>query len=592
MPRPSARLVEAQLVPTNALVASAMLFEGSKAQSVFRPHAAWQQEAWRQYSITPELSFAAGWIGNALSRCLLEPGETGPNGTSVSSKDAQTAQALGEFFGGDHGQAQMLQALGIHLTVAGEAYIVGRAVAGTTVWSIASVIEMTVAGGTWTINYGAGLTPVILGSSDTVIRVWRPHPVRSMEAWSPVLTLLPTLTEIEMLTRHIFAQATSRVAGAGVWVVPSELEFPGSAATDNKAEGLQKLLGSTMSLSLDDPGNASSLVPIIVTAPGAMITDIKDGLIHFWSPFDEAAVNTRATAISRFCVGMDLPPEVIQGFSSRTSSTGGGASTVSHWTSWMIEESAIKLHIEPLLELIANAVVIGYMRPVTKNPKASLVTNTNTLKLQPDRSKEALELADRGKIKDEALLLYSGMMPEDAMTEEGYKRWLLGKMAGASATPEQLAFAFKALGIPNVPDSVGEQPVHPGSNQGDSPSLLEHPSGQGPPDQPFSRQQMLLAVSEPMVLRALERVGNRLRNDGVKPPGVPAREVYLTAKVNGNATEYLSGAWEYVSTCSNGLAESEDLKRVLNAYVENLLTQQVPHDREALGRYLTLIDGK
>lgn len=581
----------APVIPSNALVASAVKYPG-KVTQIYRGTTGWQTEAWRQYDICPELRFAAQYIGNALSRCTIKPGEVDALGNVSVSEDANITEALSMLFSGNDGQAQMLSALGVHLTVVGEAYVVGRmdTETGKRIWEVIGINELSVNGRTWTIRYADNMTNIDLADDDTVIRVWRPHPAKRIEADSPVRALLPVLTEIEYLTRHIFAQTTSRVAGAGVWVLPDSVEFPGVDPT-KKAESFMNTVGIAMETSLKDPSNAASLVPIMVTVPADAVDKIKPP-IHFWSPFDEAAVNTRRASMLRFCVGMDIPPEVIMGMTTGLSSSGGRGNGASHWTSWQIEEAAIKLHIEPLLEVICNAIVVGYLRDVSGNPKAALVTDTTALKLQPDRSKEAFTLAQMGKVSDEALRRWNGMTEDDAPSEDEYKRFLFQKIAGGGVAPEQVGYAVQYLtGDTNFPTPEG--PANSPDHQQQQPSLLDIPARPGPPDMPQTnglQMALVAAASEPLVLRALERAGNRLRNQGIKPPDVPAHEVYLHAHVNGSATKLLDDAWVMVPQVAAGMGVDTDrLTAVLNAYAENLLTQQVPHSREAMVRYLALV---
>ena len=101
---------------------------------------------------------------------------------------------------------------------------------------------------------------------------------------------------------------------------------------------------------------------------------------------------------------------------SSNSGTGGGRSTgVSHWGAWQIEEATIKMHVEPMLDVIVNALTIGYLqvRP-RRRVLASIVYDTSALRLRPDRSKEAFELYDRGLISGEALLRENGFADDDA----------------------------------------------------------------------------------------------------------------------------------------------------------------------------------
>ena len=80
---------------------------------------------------------------------------------------------------------------------------------------------------------------------------------------------------------------------------------------------------------------------------------------------------------------MDLPREQIMGMSSNSGTGGGNSNGVSHWGAWQIEESTIKFHIEPMLELICNALTIGYLRPLTEAVDTFVTYNTKKLRLRP-----------------------------------------------------------------------------------------------------------------------------------------------------------------------------------------------------------------
>lgn len=591
-----------QLVPTNSLVASSVAYSGiGKVAQVYRPVQRWQREAWDFYDITPELRFAAGWVANAMSRIVLRPGKVNDAGDVERSDSPATRKALDAVFGGNEGQAAMLHAVGLHLTVAGECYLVGRAApAGVKtldgrIWEIVGVHEVhgtSAAGSRWSIDSSIDGRLVDLTDSDTVMRIWRPHPDRRFEADSPVRALLSTLTEIKYHTLHIFAQSRSRLAGAGVQVMPDEVEFPpprdenGNEITGlSKAESLTRSIGQAMAKAINDPSSPEALVPIFITVPATYVEKIREPL-HYWSPFDDKVIEARRSAVQRFGVGMDLPPEVIFGMTSNASSSGGVGTGASHWTSWQIEESAIKLHIEPLAGVFVNELIIRYLRVVTSDPTAAIYVDSTALKLQPDRSKEAAEAHDRGALSDEGYRFYNGLDEQYAPQVEDIKRRILWKMASGSASPEMVLAAAAKLGIDlglTAADIAGSPPA---------PQTRPDPSLNGHPQRvmPETRMQLLSALSEPLVLRALERVGNRLRNQGVKPPGVPATEVYRFHCTNGGAERLLEGAWELIPTVADGYCDATALTAALNAYVESLLTEQAPYDRAAMQRYLTLVE--
>jgi hypothetical protein len=562
-----------------ALVASATRYPG-KMERIYRPRQDWQAECYRHYSICGEARFAAKFFGNACSRAVLGVGQY-VRGTLNDLTTGPAWEALGELFGGPAGQTQAMNAIGMHLTIAGECYLVGFG--ATNLWEVVSCVEMQVNGTTWTINYGDGRPPATLNDSDVVIRIWLPSPANQIEADSPFRAMLPILSEIEWLTRHVFAQITSRLAGSGVLMMPQSMTFPPPPAADgqeiattNDADSFMMSLADAMLKPIEDPGSPSAVVPIVVTAPDDAID--KARLLTFWSELDAESLNLRTEAIRRFALGMDLPPEQVLGMSSN-SGTGGGRSTgVSHWGAWQIEEATIKMHVEPMLDVIVQALTQTYLQPVTDSD-AVITYDTTALRLRPDRSKEAFELYDRGLISAEATRRENGFSEDDRPTADEFQLWLLTKLASGSATPEQVEAAVRALGV-----NLGNTPSlqAPTRETPQPPSLEEHPTRPRTP----AESSALIAACEALVFRALERAGNRLRATVAKPPGVPSYETHLFVRSNGSAGRMLEDAWSCAPQVLDGIAEVDKVIPVLDSYCQSLLTEQSPHKRDRLVNWL------
>jgi len=574
------------VIPTSALVASSTRYPGKSAR-IYQPRQDWQRECYRHYAICGEARFAARFFGNACSRAALATGEV-QAGVVKETPTGPAADMLAALFNGRDGQTQMLDAIGVHLTIAGECYLVGRQVEGADVWEVVSCMEMVVQGESWSINYGDGLPPVMLGEDDVIIRIWLPNPARRIEADSAFRSLLPILGEIEWLTRHVFAQITSRLAGAGILLMPQGMTFPpppdqNGAATEttNDADAFMLTLADAMMTPIQDPSSPAAMVPIVVTAPDEAID--KPRLLTFWSDLDDAAKDLRGEAIRRFALGMDLPPEQILGMGSHGGSGGGRSTGVSHWGAWQIEESTVKMHIEPMLDVIVNALTMGYLRPgLDDDLVAVIVYDTSRLRLRPDRSKEAFELYDRGLLSVEALLRENGFDIDDLPDEIGFRRWLLVKVASGSSTPEQVQAALGALGVDLgdvLSEAIPRQSPQP-------PSLEEHPQRPRTP----AERSALLAASEALVFRALERAGNRLRQSTAKPPGVPAYETHVYIRANGSCDRLLEDAWSCAPQILDGIADPLTVVPVLNSYCQALLTEQSPHQRDRLDGWLQLAE--
>lgn len=559
----------------------------------------WQNEAWQFYDVIGEFRYGVDWISAMLSRATLYVAK---DGQRIANDDSLAAAYLEAFFGGPQVTGQMLKEVATHLTVAGECYIVGVTRDGVERWYVVASTELTARGG----NYYMWSKKVESDTDPLIMRIWRPHPRRWTEANSPARAILPILSEIDQLGKFVFAQLDSRLAGAGVLFVPAEMQLPAGQIAEGEegqpvaqqnaaATAFQNALTEAMTASLTDRESASSVVPIVVSAPGEQIGNAQH--ITFWSELQEHSKELRDEAIRRLGLGMDLPPEVVL-----------GTADTNHWNAWKVDETAIKAHAEPLLALITESLTTGYLRPLliadgmdpVEAELYSVEADTADLRLRPDRSKEAFELHDRGVISDEALLREVGFDDTDAPTREEFAIWLVKKIAQGQTTPELVEAAARVLGA-NLPaltegdsgDVTGTSPVHEARP---TPSLTDHPY-EGPPrttttgpDQDTGSAPVA-AAAEVIVFRALERAGNRLRAKIGKPlQGVSAVDAYLHVPVRPKDCDtLLDDAFTNLPRYQicQGQASAERLEAALDSYCRHLLVTRTPHSAAALETFLS-----
>lgn len=566
----------------------------------------WQAEGWKYYNTIGEYRYACDWVGNQLSKALIFASQT-VDGKVVRVAQGTAFDVINELFGDADGRAEMFRLIGIHMTVAGECHIVGYEDPdpmgdGGDVWHVVGATQLRqVQGSRYTMN-GTEI-PVDPGQVVT-FRIWRPDPIDPETAIAPTRALLSILGEIARLTDHVAAQVDSRLAGAGILLMPSEMTFPTPPSEDgetvrvaNNAEDLMVLITEAMGASIDDRSDPSALVPIVITAPAEVIDKIQH--LTFWSELDAHAIELRNEAIRRLALGMDMPPEVLQ-----------GAADANHWSAWQADESAIKAHTEPLLKLITTTITRQYLRPVLYGEDMAveelrtygIVSDTSEMRLRPNRSKEALELYNLGALSKEALIRETGFDDDDAMDDKEYAQWLLGKVAGGSATPEMVLAALQSLGakldVPEPAAPVADTPQTPLP-----PSLKDHPENNIPdqkrsadrkqardegrvPSADIARKASLIASAEQVVVRALERAGNKLKNKMQVKPTCDAVDIYKFVAAEDTAF-LLDDAWAHVPA----IAERAELSPVwlenhLIAYTSRLLNSQEAHTYEGFSHYM------
>jgi len=545
------------------------------------------EKGWQYHDTVAELRYVANWVGNMMSRARLVVMRIDGD-AHVPVTDGPAAEVLDAYFGGQQGQEQMLRATGVNLTITGELY---HAVVGADEqWYVlpSGSVQQDRAK---RLTARIGSRRVQLGDSDMVIRVWTPHPRNADEADSPVRSNLSNLEEVRRTTEHVAAQLDSRLAGAGLLLLPSEIQFAAPAGIDpqaNQADAFMQVLGEAMTTPIKDRSSAAAVVPIVITAPGEYLDKVQH--LTLWTTLEASVIGMRDNAVRRLAMGMDTPPEVMLGNADSN-----------HWNAWVADEASIKSNLEPRLGVVAHAVTTGYLRPALEglvpDPGSYVVlADTSAIRLRPNRSSEAIELFDRGELSGASLRRETGFDPADAPTPQELAQWLLRKVATGSTSPEQTTAALGRLGA-----ELGIAPP-PGTNSapGDDRRMdaRRRATDTRAPDIPRAVAEKegrdgLVAASEGLVLRALERAGNRLCDARARADGLgahPAHERHLQA--SGNPDKLLDNAWSTAPELLAGRSPNPAaVVAVLDQYVRGLLTSRTPHSRQALIAVLASLDG-
>lgn len=571
----------------------------------------WQVECWRLYDIIGELHFAANYIGSACSRVrvyVAEVDDKGRVGDEVSS-DEEVQSIADTLFGGPSSKSEALRSLGIGLTIAGEMFLIGRAEreADPDTWMVVAPSELKRQAGTMYVDLGGGKMELV-PDKDLVIRLWTPHPRRFRYADCPARAALAVLREIEQLTKFVFSQIDSRLAGAGILPIPSNLSFPHGDDVASGAEGLMRALTDAATAGIAGHGTASAVVPILVEMTPEAINAMPDKPIRFESELSEKAKELRDEAIRRLSLALDMPPEVLT-----------GTGDTNHWSAWHIEESAVKIHVEPLMTRICQALTIAYLQPLLKlkkkDPKKfTFWFDTAPLTVRPNRLQDTLNLFERGIVSAEAVLRagnYNPTMDAPDQEEENtrYIKEVILRDPSLFAIPQvreavgiEIDTTVPELATPpppppapersvesDQPDALPEQPTTTqpvktsGNNNGliasaDAPELVEPPSA-------------VLVAADLMVIRALELAGKRLLTPTYRGqwPNVPCHELHTKIKVRttDQVNRLLAGAWDHLPQAADTLnLNANTFQKVLERYCLIMLTRSTAHHRSLLAAML------
>jgi hypothetical protein len=608
--------------PANALIGAAVpikLDDAASWQMFKLGDHRWQHEAWRHYDICGEMRFVVNWIGNAVSRCRMYAAQVTSEGTVGDEVDDERVKLIAEtMFGTPASKAQAQRLMGINMMVAGDVYIVaeGYQNAAEDKWYVCSSSEINRRGEEIvvrrSITHGGGQY-TLDKKKDLLIRAWNPHPRRYDAADSTVRAILPVLRELEQCTKRVFAELDSRLAGAGILLLPDNIDFPaapGDVPGDSRpsgVDGFAELLQKTMATSMQQRDSPAAIVPIVLQVATEALDKIKH--LTFDSQISDKITEMRKAAVERMAMSLDIPPEVLTGM--------GGSN---HWSSWQIEESSIKIHIEPLLIQLADALNIGYFQPALKaaavsDPeKYTLWFDIAALTVRPNRSDQALQFSEKGLISDKAARENAAFSEDDAPAQKEivYNRVKALVMANPQyATDPEVQ---KVLGLPPIaatPPPGGPQdalmPGQPGYDEaGTEPAdagtrgLPQFPSVEDAVAGNVGGKQKLGALAasartldgsalfyaaDAAVRRALELAGGRLVPGPQRARyAVPKHELHTRVAASPDRAQgLLAGAWTHVREQAPALGvDSDALESVLGSYVTELLTRGIAHEPEFL----------
>lgn len=438
--------------PLNSLVAAAHRMTGKKVSRLGSTTSAnssgWQEDAWDMHDLVGEQRFLAHTLAGRLAQARFYVGRLPDDPTEevVPVTSGPAVDVLASLTGRGSAFAQIVERAGVNLFLTGDCFLVGlppepeetlanpagglspfgnptedildgKVDISTLDWSLRSVSEVSFdKDGNVTLKSGHGRDSTTEYSADSImlIRIWRPHPRYWWEPDSPTRSSLPVLRELVGLTMHISAQVDSRLAGAGVFLVPETADRAIRAAAGIPEDGdedspLTEALMEAMIAPISDRSSASALVPIMPVVPDDSIEKFR--FISFAAPLDTEARSLRDEAIRRLALGQDCPPELLLGV--------GG---MNHWGAWLVREDVVTTHLEPPLALLCDAITTQFLWPVLMQQgvdpeevhKHVVWYDVDHMIMRPDRSKDAKDLYAAGVIGDATLRNATGFDESDA----------------------------------------------------------------------------------------------------------------------------------------------------------------------------------
>ena len=589
--------------------------------ALLRKPAEWQREAWAYFRAVPGVAFAAGFKGNAMSRVRLYPGivvdpdeppvaladAIGEEGVTKPLADAADEE-MGRLAASADGMPGIMRGFAVNLEITGEANLVGRPLDDPLAiedeeWGVYSSSNVSTKGrgdaARVLVQEREGGKPVELPPEAFFARIWRRDPQWPGDAWCNMRSVLDVCEELVIWYR-VFRAIAKSGANGGILKFPSELDLEALAKAgdpDSDAGDLTELQRSylehvTQSIETDD--SASAAMPWLLDGAGDRLAQVE--WINTARRLDEKALDRIDALKGELAHGLDLPVEVIKGLGDSN-----------HWSSWQIEDSTWKAHVEPTAAIIASGLTTAFLRPGLVEEfgadlarRVVLGIDPSALVARPNRGADARDAYAVGEISGDALRRYLGMAETDAPDdEERLRRYAMDRGIGSAdltallmnrtvteddpipLPSETAAVAREAVdggGAPAEPDTPAEEGGDPipatlparalAAASPPEPAALTAAGEGDEDDDPWEALALLLlGIESTLMVRlvvaasddladALRRAGSRLRTAAQGDPeareqlrGVPAEEVPRTlglavAAELADVDRLLDGAFE------------------------------------------------
>lgn len=557
-----------------------------------RSAAQWQRQAWDYYNTTGELHYAATYLGNGMSMARLYVAEINDEGAAIESTTGEAVRLSRSLLGGPGQQSRILHAYGVQRMVAGQSLLTVHDTHG---WRLYPDQNFTVTSRGGRITYRVNGSPLDEGTLG--IMLWAAHPGDTNDIDSPVRAALGILREIQQLDSYVYTTLLSRLVTAGILKIPEGSEVPELDEVPDGVHPYMAMLQAAMEAAIRDPDSAAARVPITVEVPAG--ETIEHLTLDF--PLTDSVDSKREAAIRRLAMSMDMPPEILMGMTDTNRST-----------AWQIDESSVKLHIEPALRDLCSALTTSYLQPLMGDDRYIVDYDISELQIRPDRTDSAIALYDRGEIDGEALREETGLRDYEA--PEG--RDLLAQMVKAAlrANPDlaRLGPVFDALGI----DVAGVDTVRVPS-QRHTPAQLDPPTNHSPapaatPPPPTdeanrertptpvaqdARLAALTAACDQIVMATLKVSGKRWikarSSRHAEWRGVDEATIYLRQQITadclqpgeterGRADRYIGSLPSAERAAIVADANPTCVRETVREYIASLLIRRRAHELDAL----------
>lgn len=520
-PAPAAYNVERAI--TAAAQRVSLRTAGEILDAMDRPYAWWQTEAWEYYDAIGEIKYGYGQLGSIMSRVRLYAAvAVDPDAPPTSTmqlrrrKNEQTEQeiqldredqlsppdditdevmnfmdqVLMELNSGPGGLTGLIKAFTLNISVAGECYLIRH----QNQWSIRSSQELQyrATDGKMVLREtrsGRAATgeKIVDPETDFVARIWKQHPRFSREPDSTMIALREPCDELLTLQRMVRSIARSGM-NAGILKLPEGITVANSSVSENvedqenENEQFLNELFDVMTAPITDESVGSSVVPWVLTGSPEDLKALE--WLNMARTADKFLVERLDKALDRILNGMDLPRDLITGFSN-----------VKYNNAVQVDNNMYNSHVEPLAVMLCDALSSVVLRMAVKarfpniSPTSLAMICTwydpTEVVLKPDPAESATKGYELETLSGKAWRRAHGFADTDAPTQAEIAMRMLAKLT--NFPPEFSGRLIYNL-FPKMFEGVSEEKLFPSQNPQQAPPQQQQEE-EPPEQQPTNRAE-------------------------------------------------------------------------------------------------------
>jgi len=490
-----------------AMVSSASLQRVGSMKAPIGAPEAWINDSYGYYEVVPEIAFVMNLMADTLASCEMVPVERDDSvakGGWRETADRRVARVWDAFVPVVGGKKELMRKAALQSQIGGECFLVGTAqpaggaVRGGRTWEFCSPIEIRIEStGVIKRDFGgyASQQAIALAPDTDISRFWRSDPRYAFRSDCAMKHLLTIAQEVVLLTQVVDAVAKSRLP-AGLLIVADELSFgPDNESEEDGDDTDQKDPLSTdlidqLIAPLEDRASAASLVPLLLRVPHEFVADgVK--LIDLSRELDSLFLDLRNEAIHRIAIGLDVPPEMLE-----------GKSNLSHWGSYNVDAQFVDKHVKPLGEALCEFLTQSYLIPMLLTHEDMTEEEALSFRLRFDASKitsktdasgNARAAYDRKEISRATFLRENGFDESDAPDHEERKQRDLDALMEAEPVvfgPQVIFYKYPELQGQIDLSVIGydENGVATDANPGDPSTGPQRKNDTGPTSRPVRDQ--------------------------------------------------------------------------------------------------------